>query len=289
MALVQPLANKPQQIFEKKEGVFPGKILGANQVEVTLNYNVDSKLATKTVIVPKALISAMNNPGESNMGAKEAMQVLAEFHNTVIRPDLMSVVIDGNIANAIPAAILDQQVTYSYFVHATMVGTNPATSKGLHLDSKNVRQAMRELAAAVLEMDVKNVKEIPHNEAYREVTGTRFTTKRVTTEATETPKLILKVKEITCDMGSHTEKKNIALPEGATVETTHNDRVQQFTKYPAIKEKLDDVFVAVEKERGSGLDSHDRNAVVDYFNANYVRDTTKAIPIVLPRGEDLKN
>src|SRR5271157_916701 len=125
----------PRQDARQKPA-FEGNLLKTHEVQVNLIYMRGGQQVTETVVVPKSLITAMADPGESSMGPMEAMENLREFNNLRLGPELISLSERGGVS--VPAAILGSQVQHAYSVHAVIAAADKNISGSLMLQHPEV-------------------------------------------------------------------------------------------------------------------------------------------------------
>jgi len=263
--------GRPGQIQAVREAPLveqPRPALKPGEIEVTLVYPAGQKVIT----VPQALFSAMTEPGETSVGPLVAMKMISQFYKDTLSPELENVVLSGDVS--VPASMLSAMAQNSYRIHSGIAANQTAEVKdSLFLDDKEIQQHMKAVAAVMMGKSIAEIQKLDLDEVGHFVTRT--------VEKTVTSAEIRMGKQtIRCDMGSHWEERNFAIPETATIKEVREKRDEMFSDYLKAKDTLDRVFGEIEEKRGRPLDSDERNVIVSRINTNYISDPEKRIPIV---------
>ncbi len=255
-----------------KEDILEGDILGPGQVKIVLRYVSEGKTVSEELRVPRALIAAMAEPGESSMGPLQAMKELSAFYNSKVRPELRELFITGGIS--IPAAVISSQIQHSYAVHAVVAATQEKVTNDLFLENKQVAKKLRTVAALLQNVSAEEIQKLDLEE-------TTVWIGREITRDERTPELKMETVRVSCDCGSHREVRKATLPKSVSVSEARTTQEQRIKRMPEIQRALDDVYTEIEDRRGTSLSSEERNAVVAYLNITYVEDAKDRL-IVTP-------
>jgi hypothetical protein len=246
-----------------KEPVIEGPLLRADEVQVTLKYVKGGREIREDIIIPRSLIVAMTEPGESGMGAMEAMRQLAGFYNTKVKPELREMLIKGGIS--VPMAVISSKIHHAYETHALIAVTQKQTMEGLLLESGEVERKLRMAAALLQGVEMETIRKLDLEDTTMWV-GPR----RVVTAIERTPEIRMETQTIECECSSHTEYRERTLPARTTVSEARREREERLARMPKVREALDAVFGKIEELRGNPLDREERNAVVAYLNARFI-------------------
>src|SRR5208283_4035290 len=229
----------PRQDVRLK-AAFEGDLLKSHEVRVNLVYMRGGVQAAESVVVPKSLIHAMTDPGESGMGPMEAMERLREFYTANLGPELVSLSDSGGVS--VPAAILNSQLQHSYSVHAVIAATDGRVSGSLMLQNPKVKKRLRTIAATLTGIPLEDVKELDLRE-------TTMFVDRTVTVTTRKPTLSFKTQRIVCDMGSHTEERELTLPAETSVAEARGEQEQRIRRLPQVQGELQAAFEEIEALR----------------------------------------
>jgi len=242
-----------------------------NYTTINFNYIHQGEKKTEIVQVPNVLLSALMNPGETNLRPLDAMRIIEEFYKETITPELDNAILKGGLEMS--TAMLSSLVQESYRAHSVVAATERTVSKELFFEDDEVKKCFRLVAALILGKSVEEISELDLDKT------TVFVT-RTERELVLTPKVELKTTKLLCDSGSHPEEIDVALPCGTTVESAQKIREQKLASLPKIKDALDDTFSKIEEKRGSLLDNVERNAIISHINVTYLENPQDRIPIV---------
>ncbi|MBU0586156.1 hypothetical protein KJ780_01455 [Candidatus Micrarchaeota archaeon] len=241
--------------------------IGPDEILLPVRYLKEGRIVEEPIAVPKALITAITDPGETGRRPLQIAEEVSAFYKKKLTPDLDSVVLDG-LGN-VPAAAVSALVRKSLDVHVVLASLDSQTRQGLFLDHPEVDKTMRKVAA--LMTGSEEVQIIPEEEMFIWVERT---------EVVNTPKIGFKTTRLECDKGSHKEVRNVDIPDGVTVEEAVRIREQRIASRPSVALALDECFTTISSLRGNPLSGLERNAVVSAINTTYIRDPENRIPIV---------
>lgn len=247
----------PPQMVESLRGARPG------QTEVELVYLRHGQTVKQTIVVPRQLLYAMSDPGESTLKPLEAMESLRSFYKDVVQPGFQELKFSGEIST--PASIVSQQIQHSYHTHAVMAGADVSVSHSLMLEDPEISMKLRSVASLLTGIPADKLREIPEEQSMV------FVTRSVETVELK-PQLRLRVQKIKCDCGSHIEEKEVSLPEGIDVTEAKTRTEQRMQRMPDIAKGLNDVYDGIAMKRGSVLTSEEKDAVVAHMNLKYVEN-----------------
>jgi len=222
--------------------------------------------------VPKALMRALVDPGESKLNPLQAMRELAQFYNEAVTPELDIVVLTG--IGSIPAAYLSSMIQSSYRKHAVVAATSDETSQGLFLNDPEVDKYLRTVAALASGKQAEDIQKVAPDKVMLWVGKT-------TTSIERTVIVKMKTERLVCDRGSHKEEIDVSVPDGTTVEQEQRVREQRLASLPKMKEALDMAFGEIEQKRGQPLDTAERNAVVAHLNVTYIENPNDRLSVIL--------
>ena len=267
------MTNKEQKsvMLQKPKPVMKLDILDANSTLIKLEYIRQGQKVVEEMKVPKALVAAMSDPGETSLGPLAAMKELADFYGKVVTPELDSIVLTGGVS--VSASVLSSLIQRSYRAHSVVAATDQKISKELFLEHKEVQKLLKLTAALIKGVPPEEIEKL-------DIEDTTVWVTRTETEIVNTPTVSMKTKRLTCDCGSHREERKVALPDGTTVDTAQKLREQKLSNMPKVKDTLDDTFAKVEELRKNPLDRDERNAIVSYLNVNYLENPEDRLPIV---------
>jgi hypothetical protein len=222
--------------------------------------------------VPRALMNALTDPGESTLAPLQAMHELSAFYNCEVTPELDSVVITG--IGSVPAAILSSMIQASYRKHAVVAATSEKAKDELFIADPEVDKYLRTVAALATGRSFEEVQKVAPEKVLTWVTKTVI-------EIERTVRVKMKTERLKCDRGSHEEEIDVSVPESTTVEEEQRRRDQRLSSLPRMKDTLDMAFGKIEELRGSPLDSAERNAVVAHLNVTYIENPKDRLSVIL--------
>lgn len=263
----QEVIQKPKQKETLSE-----PIVKPGEVKIELQYTYQGKTVNEDMVVPRSLIYATQDPGESGLAPLEAMRAIADFHDKVLKPEFVSLSIDGG--TAIPASILSAQIQRAYSVHAVVAATDSTISARLHLENPEVQKMLRAIAASLLGVTEENVRAV---NAEEEIVWVSHTINILT----QTPKLTLETTRVLCDFGSHKDYKNVTLLSNVSLEQAREEAERRIARMPEVRTNLEKTFDKISELRGNPLDKAERDAVVEHVNATFISDPEKRL-IVTP-------
>ncbi|MEM4360156.1 MAG: hypothetical protein QXT45_06470 [Candidatus Bilamarchaeaceae archaeon] len=264
--------REPAQIRKEKEQqvMVEEPFLKPNEVRVVLTYLRQGKEVSESIVVPKSLVIALADPGESGMKPLEAMKELAEFNEKIIRPELRGLIINGGVS--VPAAILSAQIQYSYATHAVVAATTKNVSDSLMLEHPEVSKILRTTAALLCGVSTEEIQRLDLNE-------TTVWVGRTLTEIKRTPEIKMTVTRLECDCGSHAEVREFTVPEGTSVSEARSIQEQRLKRLPDVKRELDRAYEKIEELRGKQLTNDEKNVVVAYMNITYIKDAKNRLVV----------
>lgn len=255
-----------------KQFVVQMPFTGGDTVEVKLTYNRGSEKVTETRNVPKALMHALTDPGETGLSALDAMRQLAGFYKDIITPELDSVVIEG--IPSVPASILSSMIQASYSKHAVVAATEKSTSKGLFLRDRKVDKLLRLSAALLTNQTVEQIEKL-------DLDDTTFFVNRTVTTVEQSTSVKMTTKSLECDRGSHREVRKVSVPDGTTVEEEQNRTEQKIASMPKVYDTLEQAYTEIERKRGSNLGEEEKNAVISHMNITYIEKPEDRLPVIM--------
>ena len=257
---------------KEKPGIVEEGLLKPNEVRVVLRYIRQGKEVSESIVVPRSLIVAMADPGESNMKPLEAMRELDKFYINHIKSELKELLINGGVS--IPVSVMSANIQYSYAAHAFVAATTKTVSDSLMLEDAEVDKKLRTVAALLCGVSQEQIQKLDLDE-------TTVFVGRTTTKIERKPEIKMKVERLTCDYGSHREVKDFTIPNDTTVSEAKEIAEQRLKRMPDVKRALDEAYEKIEELRGKPLTKEERNAVVAYMNITYIQDPKNRL-IVTP-------
>jgi len=235
-------------------------------------YMRGGKEARESREVPRALLNALTDPGESTLAPLQAMHELSAFYNREVTPELDSVVVTG--IGSVPSAILSSMIQSSYRKHAVVAATSEKAKDELFIADPEVDKYLRTVAALATGRSFEEVQKVAPEKVLTWVTKTVI-------EIERTVGVKWKTERLKCDRGSHVEEIDVSVPEGTTVEEEQKKRDQKLSSLPKMKDTLDMAFGKIEELRGQPLDSAERNAVVAHLNVTYIENPKDRLSVIL--------